>query len=766
MEKSDIKASERVSLIAQELEVIRMLSGNDEKAKNKALKNLNKWLLARSKSKTMPFVEEDLQRIWKGLYYCMWMSDKPLVQEECADKISKLVHFPNIFTSLLFFKAGLYILSQEWSGIQQLRLDKFLMLVRRLLRETFIAIKNTSYSKDAIERFNEVISDTILNKANKTPVGLFMHFVEIFLEELAKVSRGKLQSPLVLEFIKPFIKCLAHSNDARQLRHLKKFIFTYLIRQSKLGLEYQEKYEAWRQQGFPGHIDSMQKIKIDRNDDSSDEEIVIEKTANRKDKPLDPRAGRVDVEIPQLNFKSIDIAKAVLEYKFDANTSAQSRNMMKVIANQFTSLAKGVYPLGVKKIETNDKDDYINIRKAATSLIKYDQKISGKKTKKRKRDKENNSEEVVEKKRAKIQSSDESDSNTSNKKLKNKKNEEVVVNGEGSVKVKKSKKKNVLEETASNKSKLDENFDKKRKRKSDKIDEKTKTKNKSYVPIDEIKIKSNVIKAKNKLKNKDVQIITAGKKLRKNRERRDSNENIECIFKRNSGTWVVYDLENSENIVKSPKSSKLIKDDFSPAKSSKKQGKGDFEESKMSRLEHSSPNQSASNRFSESLLSADDSPKLGMSPVKLFESPSSPDAKEIFKKSAWDEPLQEGEYEICIPSKRHVNKLKKQAKNQNKTVHELINTTLKKIKGKSRSSLDSRLVGNPFLKSGGNNSSTKKVKINTKLNKSQEVYEHYSSVKSSPGIPFDANRRPAKPLLKPSAISTPINPFYKKQLSF
>lgn len=78
----------------------------------------------------------------------------------------------------------------------------------------------------------------------------------------------------------------------------------------------------------------MQKIKIDRNGDSSDEEIVIEKTANRKDKPLDPRAGRVDVEIPQLNFKSIDIAKAVLEYKFDANTSAQSRNMIKVIANQ------------------------------------------------------------------------------------------------------------------------------------------------------------------------------------------------------------------------------------------------------------------------------------------------------------------------------------------------------------------------------------------------------------------------------------------------
>jgi len=26
------------------------------------------------------FTEEDLLKIWKGLHYCVWMSDKPLVQ--------------------------------------------------------------------------------------------------------------------------------------------------------------------------------------------------------------------------------------------------------------------------------------------------------------------------------------------------------------------------------------------------------------------------------------------------------------------------------------------------------------------------------------------------------------------------------------------------------------------------------------------------------------------------------------------------------------
>lgn len=34
---------------------------------------------------------EDLLKLWKGLFYCMWMSDKPLVQEELARKLAGLV---------------------------------------------------------------------------------------------------------------------------------------------------------------------------------------------------------------------------------------------------------------------------------------------------------------------------------------------------------------------------------------------------------------------------------------------------------------------------------------------------------------------------------------------------------------------------------------------------------------------------------------------------------------------------------------------------
>ena len=31
-------------------------------------------------------------KLWKGLFYCMWMCDKPVIQEELADQISDMAH--------------------------------------------------------------------------------------------------------------------------------------------------------------------------------------------------------------------------------------------------------------------------------------------------------------------------------------------------------------------------------------------------------------------------------------------------------------------------------------------------------------------------------------------------------------------------------------------------------------------------------------------------------------------------------------------------
>lgn len=60
----------------------------------------------------------------------MWMSDKPLVQEELAESLSQIVHcFESLETAFLFTECALRTLATEWFGIDQYRIDKFQMVI-------------------------------------------------------------------------------------------------------------------------------------------------------------------------------------------------------------------------------------------------------------------------------------------------------------------------------------------------------------------------------------------------------------------------------------------------------------------------------------------------------------------------------------------------------------------------------------------------------------------------------------------------------------
>lgn len=77
----------------------------------------------------LAFTKLDFMRLWKGLFYCMWMSDKPLIQEELAESLSKLVHcFNSKDVVFLYTTCALETLGTEWIGIDQYRLDKFSMV--------------------------------------------------------------------------------------------------------------------------------------------------------------------------------------------------------------------------------------------------------------------------------------------------------------------------------------------------------------------------------------------------------------------------------------------------------------------------------------------------------------------------------------------------------------------------------------------------------------------------------------------------------------
>lgn len=228
---------------------------------------------------------------------------------------------------------------------------------------------------------------------------------------------------------------------------------------------------------------------------------------------------------------------------------------------------------------------------------------------------------------------------------------------------------------------------------------------------------------------------------------------VEYVFERNSGTWVVFNQSSNETKKNLIPCNKKI-DSFTVTQ---------LNDANATLLNNNTGNESLKKDCTVTVSNGLDDKKGNYFNLILCQIcnlivflefnnsvTTEVNKKELFPKNEWDEPLQEGDIEIFIPSKKYLK--------LNQTVNDLQTNSFQKIKGKSRHSLDLNERNDVAL-------SPKKVKINTKLNTSQEIHEHHAQILSSPAIPFDANKKPTKPLLKVTTSSTPVNPFYNRKLS-
>lgn len=130
-QNSEIRPSntKRTLIVAKELNILKNIVSNNIKERSYQMKKLPKWISVRSSQKSIAFTESDFERIWNALYYYVWMSDKPLPQEEANEKISSLLdHFSCTIMAIQFYSTFLQTMCRKWIGIDQWRMDKFLMV--------------------------------------------------------------------------------------------------------------------------------------------------------------------------------------------------------------------------------------------------------------------------------------------------------------------------------------------------------------------------------------------------------------------------------------------------------------------------------------------------------------------------------------------------------------------------------------------------------------------------------------------------------------
>jgi ribosomal RNA-processing protein 1 len=244
------------------------LAHNEKRVRDNCIKKLKHWLQHRQAIESI-----DMFKIWKGLFYCYWMSDKQQIQMELATRISELLIALQPHRNQLFFNAGILTLNREWGGIDRLRLDKFMSLVRKFLHYQLLYAKQHQFDQKILQQtMNDLYNATLHNNTHTR--GLFLHITDCLLVELEKLladnnhnnnnkknhkshknksnkaATSDFTYTHLLIFLDPYFQILQQCKEQSMIDRTKEEIFESLLNkaQTNIQLQNEESKEASEEQ--------------------------------------------------------------------------------------------------------------------------------------------------------------------------------------------------------------------------------------------------------------------------------------------------------------------------------------------------------------------------------------------------------------------------------------------------------------------------------------------------------------------------------------
>ena len=143
---------------------------------------------------------EEFLRIWRGLWYGLWMADKRPVQQQVAVEAVSVGMNLNDKQFIVWVRAFYQTLVELWPKLDRYRMDKYLLLLRVFVAETFRRMRVSGWEVSFIEEISEEIV-----KAGSKCIGVTLQMMRVWWEELsAELSRSEKSVEM-----KVFIKILS-----------------------------------------------------------------------------------------------------------------------------------------------------------------------------------------------------------------------------------------------------------------------------------------------------------------------------------------------------------------------------------------------------------------------------------------------------------------------------------------------------------------------------------------------------------------------------
>ncbi|ORY00527.1 Nop52-domain-containing protein [Basidiobolus meristosporus CBS 931.73] len=232
----------------------KRLAHTDKKIRDKAVKALGKWLSSREDLDQL-----ELLKLWKGLFYCFWMSDKPLIQQQLSNTLATMILDLPQTIAIPFVKAFWEIIVREWNGIDRYRLDKFYLLLRRYVNSTCTLLMNSSWDTELVEQYVDMMKSGVFNPSNlQIPNSVRTHVADLFLEELDKVVPTEKSEEVPMEkILEPFFYFIA--------RNPNKLVYTRLQENllQPLSERIQSEESEQRRYNYASIIESLAELAAD-----------------------------------------------------------------------------------------------------------------------------------------------------------------------------------------------------------------------------------------------------------------------------------------------------------------------------------------------------------------------------------------------------------------------------------------------------------------------------------------------------------------------
>uniref|UniRef100_A0A8C8YKQ9 Ribosomal RNA processing 1B n=1 Tax=Prolemur simus TaxID=1328070 RepID=A0A8C8YKQ9_PROSS len=347
-----------------EIQFAQRLASNEKGIRDRAVKKLRQYISVKTQRETGGFSQEELLKIWKGLFYCMWVQDEPLLQEELANTISQLIHVVNNSEAQhLFIQTFWQTMNREWKGIDRLRLDKYYMLIRLVLRQSFEVLKRDGWEESRIKLFLDVLMKEILCPESQSPNGVRFHFIDIYLDELSKVGGKELLADQNLKFIDPFCKIAAKTKDQTLVQTIARGVFEAIVDQSPFVPE--ETLEEQKTKMGDSHVPEEEAPENETmwRKAACKKKTAMGKNHSRKDGLGDER-GRDDCRAledtgPLLQFDYKAVADRLLEITNRKNIPPFNRKRLSKLIKKFQDLSEAgsISQLNFAEDVSADEDD-------------------------------------------------------------------------------------------------------------------------------------------------------------------------------------------------------------------------------------------------------------------------------------------------------------------------------------------------------------------------------------------------------------------------